>query len=38
VAFINFEPHLVLVDTNKLKLHKFIEYEVQDFEVETMIY
>lgn len=31
MALINFEPNHVLVNINKLKLYKFIEYEVQDF-------
>jgi hypothetical protein len=38
VTFTNFEPNLVLVNINKLKPYKFIEYEVQDFEVQTPIY
>jgi hypothetical protein len=32
VAFTNFEPNLMLVDINKLKSYKFIEFEVQDLK------
>ncbi len=38
VTFTNFEPNLVLVNINKLKSCKFIEFEVQDFEMHTSIY
>jgi hypothetical protein len=31
MALINFKPNHVLVNINKLKLYKLIEYEVQDF-------
>jgi hypothetical protein len=31
MTFINFEPNHVLVNINKLKQYKFIEYEVEDF-------
>jgi hypothetical protein len=31
MTFINFEPNHLLVNINKLKLYKFIKYEVQDF-------
>jgi hypothetical protein len=33
VTLTNFELNLVLVNINKLKPYKFIEYEVQDFEI-----
>jgi hypothetical protein len=32
-SFISFEPNPMLVNINKLKLCKFIEYEVQDSKV-----
>jgi hypothetical protein len=38
VTLTNFEPNPVLVNINKLKPCKFIEFEVQDFEVHTSIY
>jgi hypothetical protein len=31
MTLITFEPNHLLVNMNKLKLYKFIEYEVQDF-------
>jgi hypothetical protein len=34
----NFEPNLVVVNINELKLYKFIEFKVQDFEMQTSIY
>ncbi len=37
-TFINFEPNLMFININKLKPYKFIEYEVQIFEVQTSIY
>jgi hypothetical protein len=33
VTLINFEPHPMLVDIKKLKQYKFIEFEMQDFEL-----
>jgi hypothetical protein len=33
VTLTNFELNIVLVNINKLKPYKFIEYEVQDFEI-----
>jgi hypothetical protein len=33
VTLINFEPNLLFININKLKPYKFIEYEVQNFEV-----
>ncbi len=38
MTFTNFEPNLVLVNINKLKPYKFIEFEIQDFEVQMLIY
>jgi hypothetical protein len=38
VTFTNFEPNPMLVNINKLKLCKFIEYEVQDSKVQTLVY
>jgi hypothetical protein len=37
MTFTNFEPNIVLVNINKLKPYKFIEYEMQDFEIQTSI-
>jgi hypothetical protein len=38
VTLINFEPNLVFVKINILNTYKFIEYEVQNFEIQTPIY
>jgi hypothetical protein len=33
MTLINFEPNPMLVNIKKLKPYKFIEFEVQDFEL-----
>jgi len=38
MTFTNFEPNPMLVNINKLKSCKFIEFEVQDSKVQTSIY
>jgi len=37
IAFINFEPNPLLVNINKLKPYKFIEFKVQDSKMETLV-
>ncbi len=37
MAFINFEPNPLLVNINKLKPYKFIEFKVQDSKMETLV-
>jgi hypothetical protein len=38
VTFINFVPNHVLVNISKLKLYKFIKFEVQNSKVQTLVY
>jgi len=33
LTFTSFEPNFMFININKLKPYKFIEYEVQNFEV-----
>jgi len=37
MIFINFEPNPLLVNINKLKPYKFIEFKVQDSKMETLV-